>query len=172
MPPHQIIISEEQIGKRIPQLAGEVEKELGDENPLVVVVLKGAFVFASDLVRNFEFPHQIDFIATSSYGDATSTSGVVKLLKDLDEPIKGRTILLVEDIVDTGLTLHYLQQLLQIRQPKKIEVMTFLSKMARREFHTPLKFVGFEIPDKFVVGYGLDYKEQYRGLPYVIAIEE
>ncbi len=171
LPPHKVIITQEQIEKRIPQLAREIGAEIGDENPLVVVVLKGAFMFAADLVRHFDFPHQIDFISISSYGSATKTTGVVKLLKDLDEPIKGRTVLLIEDIVDTGLTLHYLYEMLKIREPKRIEVAAFLSKQARREYNVPVKFIGFEVPNLFVVGYGLDYQQKYRNLPFVIGIE-
>ena len=172
LPHHKILISKEKIIQRVAQLAKDISDEMKDENPLVVVVLKGAFIFASDLVRRFDFPHQIDFISISSYGNATKTTGVVKILKDLDEPIKGRTVLLVEDIVDTGLTLNYLYQLFNIRKPKKIEVAVFLSKMARREYQIPIKFIGFEVPDNFVVGYGLDYKQQYRSLPYIIGIDE
>ncbi len=165
-------ITEKQIRERIPQLARAIAEDMRNLNPLIVVVLKGAFVFASDLVRHFNFPFEVDFIATSSYGAATESSGVVKLLKDLDEPIKGRTVLLVEDIVDTGLTLHYIHELMRIREPAGIEIATFLSKPARRKFHIPIKYIGFEIENKFVVGYGLDYKQQFRGLPYVVAIEE
>ncbi|MCD6595409.1 hypoxanthine phosphoribosyltransferase [bacterium] len=172
LPHHKILISKEKIIQRVAQLAKDISDEMKDENPLVVVVLKGAFIFASDLVRRFDFPHQIDFISISSYGNATKTTGVAKILKDLDEPIKGRTVLLVEDIVDTGLTLNYLYQLFNIRKPKKIEVAVFLSKMARREYQIPIKFIGFEVPDNFVVGYGLDYKQQYRSLPYIIGIDE
>ena len=172
LPKHRVIITEEQIRARIPELARQIEQDMGAENPLVVVVLKGAFIFAADLIRNFNFPHQVDFISISSYGSATESTGVVKLLKDLDEPIKGRTVLLVEDIVDTGLTLHYLYEMLKIREPKRIEVAAFLSKKARREYNVPVKFVGFEVPNVFVVGYGLDYKQMYRNLPFVIGIEE
>jgi len=172
LPEHKLVLSEEQIRHRIPRLAKEIAADLGDSNPLIVVILKGAFIFASDLVRNFDFPYQIDFISTSSYGTDTKSSGIVKILKDLDEPIKNRTLLFVEDIVDTGLTLHYLIEMLKIREPKRIEIATFLSKPSRREFHPEVKYVGFEIDDRFVVGYGLDYQQQYRGLPYVIAIDE
>ena len=172
LPVHKVIISAEDIRERIEQLSSEIRRDLGDTNPLVVVVLKGAFVFASDLIRQFDFPYEVDFIATSSYGSDTDSSGVVKLLKDLDEPIKDRTILLIEDIVDTGLTLHYLREMLKIREPAKISVATFLSKPARRKFHIPVEYVGFEIDDHFVVGYGLDYQQQYRGLPYIIALTE
>ena len=169
---HEIIITTEQVQTRIPELAREIAKDLADKDPLIIVVLKGAFMFASDLIRHFDFPFEIDFIAISSYGIETESSGVVKLLKDLDQPIKDRTILLVEDIVDTGLTLHYLCRMLDIREPASIEVAAFLSKEARRKFDVPVKYVGFRIPNRFVVGYGLDYKQQYRGLPYVIAINE
>ncbi len=172
LPEHEIVISEEQIRRRIPQLAKLIAADIGDSNPLIVVILKGAFIFASDLVRHFDFPYEIDFISTSSYGNATKSSGIVKILKDLDEPIKNRTLLFIEDIVDTGLTLHYLTEILKIRRPKRIEIATFLSKPSRRKFHPEVKYVGFEIDDRFVVGYGLDYQQQYRGLPYVIAIDE
>ncbi|RKZ27492.1 hypoxanthine phosphoribosyltransferase [bacterium] len=172
LPPYKILISQEQISERISRLADDISKELKNDNPLVVVVLKGAFIFAADLIRHFDFPHQIDFISISSYGYETKTTGVVKILKDLDEPIKGRTVLIIEDIIDTGLTLDYIYKLFQIREPKKIEIAVFLSKMARREYKIPVKFIGFEVPNKFVVGYGLDYKQKYRSLPYIIGIEE
>lgn len=172
LPRHKIIITQEQIQQRIPELARQIREDIGNENPLVVVVLKGAFIFAADLIRHFDFPHEVDFISISSYGSATESTGVVKLLKDLDEPIKGRTVLLVEDIVDTGLTLHYLYEMFKIREPKRIEVAAFLSKKARREYAVPVKYVGFEVPNVFVVGYGLDYKQQFRNLPFVIGIEE
>ncbi len=172
LPPHRVILTPEQIQRRVDELAEEIKRDLGDKTPLVVVVLKGAFIFAADLVRRFDFPYELDFIATSSYGDATESTGVVKLLKDLDEPVKGRTVLLVEDIIDTGLTLHYLYELLQIRQPERLEVAAFLSKRARRSFEVPVKYIGFEIPNLFVVGYGLDYNQMFRGLPYVVGITE
>jgi len=172
LPEFNILVTEEQIKARIPKLAEEITSDMGDKNPLIVVVLKGAFMFAADLVKCFEFPFEMDFISISSYGDAATTSGVVKLLKDLDKPIKGRTVLLLEDIVDTGLTLHYLLRMFEIREPERIEVAAFLSKDARREYDIDVKYVGFDIPDDFVVGYGLDYKQQYRGLPYVITINE
>ena len=169
---HKIIIAADRIQKRIGELANEISDDMKDENPLIIVVLKGAFMFASDLIRHFDFPFEMDFMAISSYGTETKSSGVVKVLKDLDEPIKDRTVLLIEDIVDTGLTLHYLLELMRIREPRRIEVATLLSKPARREFKVPVKYIGFEIENRFVVGYGLDYKQQYRGLPYVIAITE
>jgi hypoxanthine phosphoribosyltransferase len=172
LPKHSVIISKEAIDRRIKELAAEIAVDMHDKNPLIVVVLKGAFVFASDLIKHFDFPFEVDFISISSYGDSTKSSGVVKLLKDLDEPIKDRTLLLLEDIIDTGLTLNYLYSLMQIRSPKRIEVAAFLNKIESRNFDVPIKYTGFEIENKFVVGYGLDFKQQYRGLPYVIAIEE
>ncbi len=168
----KIIITEQEISNRIKEMAAKIAEDLRNENPLIIVVLKGAFMFASDLVRHFDFPYEIDFIATSSYGDATKSSGVVKVIKDLDEPIKNRTILLLEDIVDTGLTVHYLHELLRIREPKRIEIAAFLSKPERREYDLPIKYIGFEIENHFVVGYGLDYRQNYRGLPYIAVIDE
>ncbi len=127
-------------------------------------------MFAADLFKKFDFPFELDFIAISSYGDETETSGAVKLQKDLDKPIEGRTVLIIEDIVDTGLTIHYLRQMLEIRKPKAIKVAAFLSKNARREFETDIDYIGFEVPNKFVVGYGLDFRQNWRGLPYIINI--
>ena len=171
LPEHEVVIKEDEIKARIKELADEISADLGDKNPLVVVILKGAFIFASDLVRHFDFPYEMDFMSTSSYGNATKSSGIVKILKDLDEPIKDRTLLIIEDIVDTGLTLHYLVQMLKLREPERIEIAAFLSKPARRKYSSEVKYIGFEIDDRFVVGYGLDYQQKYRGLPYVIAIE-
>lgn len=167
----KILLTTEKIQERVKELASEIKTVLSDKFPIIVVVLKGAFMFASDLIRHFDFPYEVDFISTSSYGDATENSGVVKLLKDLDRPIGGRYILLVEDIVDTGLTMHYLVELLRIRNPEKIFVVTLLSKPSRRAHNISVDFVGFEIPDEFVVGYGLDYAQKFRGLPYIVTVE-
>ena len=172
LPPHKVLVSKEQIDKRIPELARQITDDVRDKNPLIAVVLKGAFMFAADLIRQFDFPFELDFIATSSYGDSTKSTGIVQLLKDLGEPIKDRTVLLIEDIVDTGLTLHYLYEVLRLREPAQIDIVTFLSKNARRNYQIPVKYIGFEIENRFVVGYGLDYQQNWRGLPYVIAIEE
>lgn len=171
-PDLKVLFSAERIQDRIVELAKEIKSVLGDKFPVVVVVLKGAFMFASDLIRHFDFPYEVDFISTSSYCDATRSSGVVKLLKDLDRPIEGRNVLLVEDIVDTGLTMRYLVELLRIRNPEQIFVVSLLSKPSRRTHNIDIDFVGFEIPDKFVVGYGLDYQQRFRGLPYIAVVEE
>ena len=130
-------------------------------------VLKGGFMFLSDLVRHVDLPVAVDFMAISSYGAGTRSSGVVRILKDLETPIEGRDVLVVEDIVDSGLTLHYLMRNLGSRRPASLDVCALLTKPARREIDVPIRYVGFEIPDRFVVGYGLDFDEHYRHLPYI-----
>jgi hypoxanthine phosphoribosyltransferase len=133
-------------------------------------VLKGSVLFLSDLMRCISTPHSVDFMATSSYGNAQESSGVVRILKDLDQSIEGRNVLIVEDIIDTGRTLDYLVRILRARQPKSLEICTMLNKPARREVPVPVKYIGFDIPDKFVLGYGLDYNEKYRNLPYIAVL--
>ena len=134
---------------------------------LLIGVLKGAVFFLSDLMRQIEIPCEVDFMAVASYGSATDSSGVVRILKDLDTPIEGRDVLIVEDIVDSGLTLQYLMRNLGARNPASLEVCALLTKPERREIEVPVRYVGFEIPNKFVIGYGLDFAERYRNLPYV-----
>ena len=166
MIPRQILISEQQIQTRVAELAAEIRRDFPDEVHLVAV-LKGAFIFLSDLVRNIPGKVSLDFMATSSYAKGTTTSGEVKLTKDLDLTLDGRNVIIVEDIVDSGLTLHYLHEILRARNPKTLRTACLLSKPSRRRIDVPVEYVGFTIEDQFVVGYGLDYAEQYRNLPHI-----
>jgi hypoxanthine phosphoribosyltransferase len=163
----KVLISAEEIKKRVREMGEEISRDYADKELVVVGILKGAFMFMSDLVREILVPLEVDFMATSSYGHATKTSGVVRLLKDLDTPIEGRHILIVEDIVDSGLTLAYLTQLLQPRKPASIKTAVLLDKPERRRNEFEPDYVGFTIPDEFVIGYGLDYNNKFRELPYV-----
>jgi len=163
----EVFITEEQLQKRVADLGAEISRDYEGRDLLMVAVLKGSVVFLADLMRCVTIPHSIDFMATSSYGLATETSGVVRILKDLDIPITGRNVLIVEDIVDTGYTLDYLRRLLLEREPASLRIVTLLDKRGRREVDVPLDYVGFEIPNAFVVGYGLDFAELYRNLPYI-----
>lgn len=163
----EILISEEDLQHRIRALGAEITRDYKDRNLLLVGVLKGAAVFLIDLARAIDLPLQLDFMATSSYGAATQSSGVVRILKDLDEPIEGRDVLLIDDIVDSGLTLVYTVEMLQTRNPASLKVCTLLNKARPRPVEPPLAYIGFDIPDKFVVGYGMDYAGYYRNLPYI-----
>jgi hypoxanthine phosphoribosyltransferase len=166
-----VLITEQQINEKIRELAKQVSDdypERGDRDDLVLVaVLKGAVMFMTDLSRALSVPVQMEFMAVSSYGGATSSSGVVRILKDLDRNIAGRHVLIVEDIIDSGLTLSWLLKNLQTRSPASLEVCTLLRKPDAVKVDVPVKYVGFEIPNEFVVGYGLDYAERYRDLPYI-----
>lgn len=161
------LISSEQISERVRTLAEEIAREYAGESVLLVGVLKGAFVFLADLARTLELPLEIDFLQVASYGDATTSSGVVQIRRDLDSSVEGRHVLLVEDIVDTGATIDHLRQLFAVRNPRSVRVVSLLSKPEARKLDTPVEYVGFDIPNEFVVGYGLDYAERYRNLPYV-----
>jgi len=164
----RILISEVDLQKRVAELAAEISGFYSaDDRPLLVSVLKGAFVFLADLTRQIDIPHEVDFMVTSSYGAGTESSGVVRILLDLECNIEGRHVLIVEDIVDTGYTLEYITRNMRTRGPASVKVCALLSKPSRREVDVPLDFVGFEVPDEFVVGYGLDYAEVYRNLPFV-----
>jgi hypoxanthine phosphoribosyltransferase len=162
-----ILISKEQISEKVRVLAAQISKEYAGQDLLLVCVLKGAVAFLADLMREISIPHAIDFMAISSYGASTESSGVVRILKDLDANIEGRNVLIVEDIIDTGRTLSYIIRNLQTRQPKSLRICTLLSKPSRREIDIPVDYVGFEIPNRFVIGYGLDFDEIYRSLPYI-----
>jgi hypoxanthine phosphoribosyltransferase len=166
MIPRQILISEQQIQTRVAEMAAEIRRDFPDEVHLIAV-LKGAFIFLSDLVRHIPGKVSLDFMATSSYATGTTTSGEVKLTKDLDLTLDGRNVIIVEDIVDSGLTLHYLHEILRARNPKTLRTACLLSKPSRRKIDVPVQYVGFTIDDHFVVGYGLDYAEQYRNLPHI-----
>ena len=163
----EILISEEELDARIHALGRQISADYAGEDLLLVCVLKGAVTFLADLMRAIAIPHAIDFMAISSYGASTESSGVVRILKDLDTNISGRSVLIVEDIIDTGRTLKYITQNLKTRNPKSVRICTLLSKPSRREIQIPLDYVGFEIPNKFVIGYGLDFGEIYRSLPYI-----
>jgi hypoxanthine phosphoribosyltransferase len=163
----QILLSSEKIQARLAELAAEIDRDYADRQVILVGVLKGAFVLMADLARYLTVPVEFDFMAVSSYGSATQTSGVVRILKDLDRDIAGRDVLVVEDIVDSGLTLSYLLRNLRARGPASLEVLTLLTKPDQIRVDIPIRYHGFEVPNLFVVGYGLDYAERYRNLPYV-----
>ena len=166
----EILVQPDDLKQRVRTLGQEVSAEYADRDLLLVGVLKGAVFFLADLMRHIEIPCEVDFMAVSSYGSATDSSGVVRILKDLDTAIEGRHVLIVEDIVDSGLTLQYLFRNLGARNPASLEVCALLTKPDRRKVELPIKFVGFEIPDRFAIGYGLDFAERYRNLPYVAAL--
>jgi hypoxanthine phosphoribosyltransferase len=167
--PSEILLSAEQIQKRVAELAGELRRDFPDDLH-VIAVLKGAFVFLSDLIRHIPGHVSLDFMAVSSYAKGTTTSGEVRLLKDLDTALDGRNVIIVEDIVDTGLTLNYLQDVLRTRNPKALRTACLLSKPSRRQVDVKVEYIGFTIEDRFVVGYGLDYAEQYRNLPHIAVV--
>jgi hypoxanthine phosphoribosyltransferase len=166
----EILVEEEALQARIAELGVEISRDYAGHDLLLVGVLKGAVFFLADLMRELSVPCEIDFMAISSYGAGTDSSGVVRILKDLDMNIAGRDVLVVEDIIDSGLTLSYLMRSLKARKPASLEVCTLLTKPERREVDVPVRYVGFEIPNKFVIGYGLDFAERYRNLPYVAVL--
>ncbi len=164
----RVLISEAQLQHRIGELAAEISRDYAQTTPLLVSVLKGALYFMADLTRAMTIPIAVDFMAISSYGPGEARSGAVRLIKDLDEEITGRDVLLVEDIIDTGLTAAYLVRILHARDPASLRICTLLDKSARRIVDTlPITYRGFEVPDMFVVGYGLDYRQLYRNLPFI-----
>jgi len=166
----EILIDEETLQARIRELGAEISAAYAGSDLLLVGVLKGAVFFLADLMRELSVPCEIDFMAISSYGAGTDSSGVVRILKDLDMNISGRHVLVVEDIIDSGLTLSYLMRSLTARKPASLEVCTLLTKPERREVEVPVRYVGFEIPNKFVIGYGLDFDQRYRNLPFVAVL--
>jgi hypoxanthine phosphoribosyltransferase len=166
----EILVQADELQHRIKEMAAEVSRDYKGRDLLLIGVLKGAVFFLADLMRHLDIPCEVDFMAVSSYGSSTDSSGVVRILKDLDAPLEGRNVLIVEDIVDSGLTLQYLMRTLAARNPASIEVCALLTKPERRKVDTPARYVGFEIPDKFAIGYGLDYAERYRNLPYVATL--
>jgi len=167
----RVLISEEEIAQRVSELGRQISADYEGKDLVIIGILKGAVVFMSDLIRSIVIPLEMDFMATSSYGEATETSGVVRLLKDLDTSIEGRDILIVEDIIDSGLTLSYLSKLLLSRKPASLKTAVLLDKPERRKTQFSADYVGFTIPDQFVIGYGLDYNHKYRELPYVGVVE-
>jgi hypoxanthine phosphoribosyltransferase len=168
----EVLIDEETLAARVAELGAEVSADYEGRDLLLIGVLKGAVFFMADLMRHLTVACEVDFMAISSYGDATDSSGIVRILKDLDISIEGREVLVVEDIIDSGLTLSYLMRNLESREPTSLEVCALLTKPSRREIDVPVRYVGFEIPNKFVVGYGLDFAERYRNLPYVGVLDE
>jgi hypoxanthine phosphoribosyltransferase len=167
----RILLSSAQIDTRLDELAAELDRDYAGQELLLICVLKGGVFVLADLVRRVTISTSMDFMACSSYGSATTSSGVVRILKDLDSDIAGKHVLIVEDIVDTGLTLDYLMKNLRSRHPASLEVLTLLTKPSRREVDFPVRYVGFEVPDVFVVGYGLDFAERYRGLPHIVTLK-
>jgi hypoxanthine phosphoribosyltransferase len=167
-----ILYTKEQIQEKVKELGEQLARDYAGRNPLVICVLKGAFVFISDLVRHMDIPLELDFMAISSYGASTKSSGVVKIVKDLDVSVEGRDVLIVEDIIDSGLTLSYLIDVLERRNALSVAVVTLFDKPARRTVDLKPDYTGFTLPDAFVVGYGLDYAERYRNLPYLGILKE
>ena len=167
----EILISEERIQARIKDLGAEITRDYASRNPLLIGVLKGACFFLSDLLRSIDTRLSIEFMAISSYGSSTRTSGEVRIMKDLDVPIEGRDILVVEDIVDTGLTLSYLLSNLESRGAASVKLAALLDKFERRQKEVKIDYLGFQIPDEFVVGYGLDFAERYRNLPFIAVLK-
>ena len=167
----EILIPEEVLQARIRELGRTIGTDYNGKEPLLVAILTGAVLFVSDLIRQISIACQLDFMATSSYGVKTESSGIVRILKDLDQSIEGRHVIIVDDIIDTGLTMDYLLETLKARYPASLKVCALLDKVPRRLRHVPIDYRGFEIPDKFVVGYGLDYGGRYRNLPFICVLK-
>ena len=167
----RILVQQDDLAHRVRELGEQISRDYDGRELLLVGVLKGAVFFLSDLMRHLTVPCEVDFMAVSSYGSSTDSSGVVRILKDLDAAIEGRDVLIVEDIVDSGLTLSYLLRNLAARDPASLEVCALLTKPERRKVELPIRYVGFEIPNRFAIGYGLDHAERYRNLSYVAALE-
>lgn len=163
----EVLFSEAALNERISELGKQITADYEGKSLIVVGILKGSNIFTSDLVRKINLPLKMDFMAVSSYGNATESTGVVKILKDLDREIEGEHVLIVEDIVDSGLTLKYLKDILLTRNPESVKICTLLDKPARRKEAVKPDYMGYEVPDEFIVGYGIDYAERYRNLPYV-----
>ena len=163
----RVLLSEDEIREKVRELGGKITADYKNSNLMLVTVLKGAVVFLADLMRQIDVPAEIDFMVVSSYGSGVKSSGVVKIVKDLDVPLAGKDILIVEDILDSGLTLSYIKELLESRGPRSIRIATLLDKPSRRKVDLQADYIGFSVPDEFVIGYGLDYDEKYRNLPYI-----
>ncbi len=164
----RVLLSEEEIGKIVKELGKKISEDYKDcKSLMLVTVLKGAVVFLADIMREITVPHEIDFMVVSSYASGVKSSGVVKIVKDLDVPLEGKDILIIEDILDSGLTLSYIKEILQGREPKSIKIATLLDKPERRKVDLSADYIGAQVPDEFVIGYGLDYDEKYRNLPYI-----
>lgn len=163
----EILYSEEELAARVAEMGEMITRDYKGMPLTVVGILKGSNIFTSDLIRRIDLPLKLDFMAVSSYGNATASTGVVKIMKDLDRDIEGENILIVEDLVDSGLTLRYLKDILQTRNPASVKICTLLDKPARRKENVAVDYCGFEVPDEFIVGYGIDYAERYRNLPFI-----
>jgi hypoxanthine phosphoribosyltransferase len=168
----EVLVGAADLERRVAELGAEISRDYEGRDLFLVGVLKGAVVFIADLMRHLTVPCEVDFMAVSSYGSATDSSGVVRILKDLDASISGRDVLIVEDIIDSGLTLQYLLRNLRAREPRSLEVCSLLTKPERRRVDLPTRYVGFEIPNKFVVGYGLDYAQHHRNLREIAVLEQ
>ena len=168
----EVLIPSEQIQEKVREIGGRITQDYAGERPLLVGVLRGAVVVMGDLMRCIDLPCEIDFMDISSYGSGTSSSGVVRILKDLEEDVTGRHVLIVEDIIDTGLTLSYLRRSLLAREPASLEICALLTKPSRRRVELDVKYLGFEVPDEFVVGYGLDYAGTYSNLPDICVLKK
>jgi len=168
----EVLVSSEDLARRVQELGVEISRDYEGRDLVMVGVLKGAVMFIADLMRQLTVPCELDFMAVTSYGSSTDSSGVVRILKDLDAPIEGRDVLIVEDIIDSGLTLQYLMRNLKVRSPRSLEVCALLTKPERRRVDLPTRYVGFEIPNRFAIGYGLDHSQKYRNLNYVAVLED
>jgi hypoxanthine phosphoribosyltransferase len=168
----ETLVEADALARRVDELGAEISRDYEGRDLLLVCVLKGAVLFLSDLMRRLTVPCEVDFMAVSSYGSSTDSSGVVRILKDLDASIDGRDVLIVEDIIDSGLTLHYLLRNLHARNPRSLEVCALLTKPERRRVDLPIRYVGFEIPNRFAIGYGLDFRQRFRNLGYVAALAD
>jgi hypoxanthine phosphoribosyltransferase len=167
----KILITEEEIRRRVKELGEEISRDYQGKNPVLVTVLRGGIMFLCDLIREISIPVTLDFLSISSYSGQTQT-GIVRILKDLDESIENKHVILIEDIIDTGLTLNYILRALKARRPAEVRVCALLDKKARRIIDIPIDYIGFEIPDEFVVGYGMDYNQKYRNLPFIGILKE
>lgn len=167
----RVMISEEDVDKRIEELGKKISEDYAGKQVHLICILKGSVFFTCELAKRISVPVSLDFMSVSSYGDGTTSSGIVKIAKDLDETLEGKDVIVIEDIIDSGRTLHYLLDVLQKRQPNSLKLCTLLDKPDRRVKEVKVDYVGFEIPDEFVVGYGLDYAQRYRNLPYIGVVE-
>ena len=167
-----VMITEEEISKRVNELAGMISKDFSGQDVHLICILKGSIFFTAELAKRIENEVTLDFMSVSSYGDGTESSGRIKIVKDIDEGIEGKNVIVVEDIIDSGRTLSFLLDMLKARKPKELKLCTLLNKPDRRVVDIPVDYIGFDIPDKFVVGYGMDYAQKYRALPYIGVISE
>ena len=167
----KIIIPKRELKKRVKELGAKISKDYAGKELILIGILKGSFIFLADLIRQIKIPHEVDFIAVASYGQEIEGSGAVRLIKDLNANIEGKNVIIIEDIVDTGLTLNFIRKNLLLRNPKSLEIVTLLDRKERRKVLVPIKYIGFVVPNEFVVGYGLDLGERYRNLPYIAKVE-